>query len=179
MDRSIPPTIAYCDPPIIGVGSGSVLDSACRIGRNRRVRETKIHRSITCSPHQRHTAHLLKPASGRIKPCWCSNHARRSAEDPSIAAAIFRDELMGMEVHVKDESRFPGKWAFFAFDDSGGARETHSLFRRLLFLPRAQRRSGHHVRAVLPDSVRNSEAKRNAEAWLRRITVASRPMHFA
>jgi hypothetical protein len=26
-------------------------------------------------------------------------------------------ELMGREVHVKDESRFPGKWAFFGFDD--------------------------------------------------------------
>jgi hypothetical protein len=26
-------------------------------------------------------------------------------------------ELMGVEVHVKDEARFPGKWAFFAFDD--------------------------------------------------------------
>ena len=25
---------------------------------------------------------------------------------------------MGLEVHVKDESRFPGKWAFFGFDDS-------------------------------------------------------------
>jgi hypothetical protein len=25
-------------------------------------------------------------------------------------------ELMGFEVHVKDESRFPGKWAFFEFD---------------------------------------------------------------
>jgi Cytochrome P460 len=25
-------------------------------------------------------------------------------------------ELMGREVHVKDESRFPGKWAFFGFD---------------------------------------------------------------
>ena len=25
-------------------------------------------------------------------------------------------ELMGQEVHVKDESRFPGKWAFFGFD---------------------------------------------------------------
>ena len=25
-------------------------------------------------------------------------------------------ELMGLEVHVKDESRFPGKWAFFEFD---------------------------------------------------------------
>jgi hypothetical protein len=25
-------------------------------------------------------------------------------------------ELMGLEVHVKDEARFPGKWAFFPFD---------------------------------------------------------------
>ena len=25
---------------------------------------------------------------------------------------------MGMEVHVKDEARFQGKWAFFGFDDS-------------------------------------------------------------
>ena len=24
--------------------------------------------------------------------------------------------VMGLEVHVKDESRFPGKWAFFSFD---------------------------------------------------------------
>lgn len=23
---------------------------------------------------------------------------------------------MGLEVHVKDEARFPGKWAFFSFD---------------------------------------------------------------
>jgi len=26
-------------------------------------------------------------------------------------------EVMGMEVHVKDEARFPGKWAFFGVDD--------------------------------------------------------------
>ena len=26
--------------------------------------------------------------------------------------------IMGIEVHVKDESRFPGKWAFFIFDDA-------------------------------------------------------------
>jgi hypothetical protein len=27
-------------------------------------------------------------------------------------------EVMGLEFHVKDESRFPGKWAFFGFGDS-------------------------------------------------------------
>ena len=31
-------------------------------------------------------------------------------------------EVMGIEVHVKDESRFPGKWAFFSFDDSKTAK---------------------------------------------------------
>jgi len=31
-------------------------------------------------------------------------------------------EIMGIEVHVKDESRFPGKWAFFGFDQSKTAR---------------------------------------------------------
>jgi Cytochrome P460 len=27
-------------------------------------------------------------------------------------------DVMGFEVHVKDETRFPGKWAFFTFGDS-------------------------------------------------------------
>ena len=31
-------------------------------------------------------------------------------------------EVMGREVHVKDESRFPGKWAFFEFDDAPTAK---------------------------------------------------------
>ena len=31
----------------------------------------------------------------------------------------FQDtEIMGLEVHVKDEARFPGKWAFFDFDSA-------------------------------------------------------------
>ncbi len=31
-------------------------------------------------------------------------------------------EVMGFEVHVKDEARFPGKWAFFGFGDSKTAK---------------------------------------------------------
>jgi hypothetical protein len=31
-------------------------------------------------------------------------------------------QIMGREVHVKDESRFPGKWAFFGFDDAATAK---------------------------------------------------------
>jgi Cytochrome P460 len=33
-------------------------------------------------------------------------------------------DTMGVEVHVKDESRFPGKWAFFGFDGSDTAKMT-------------------------------------------------------
>ncbi|HTS07207.1 MAG TPA: cytochrome P460 family protein [Candidatus Eisenbacteria bacterium] len=32
--------------------------------------------------------------------------------------------VMGLEVHVKDEARFPGKWAFFGFDDNKTAKMT-------------------------------------------------------
>ena len=31
-------------------------------------------------------------------------------------------EVMGIEIHVKDEARFPGKWAFFIFDDAKTAK---------------------------------------------------------
>ncbi len=31
-----------------------------------------------------------------------------------------RGGVMGFEVHVKDEARFPGKWAFFSFDSPNG-----------------------------------------------------------
>lgn len=31
-------------------------------------------------------------------------------------------DLMGLEVHVKDEARFPGKWAFFGFDEGKTAK---------------------------------------------------------
>jgi len=33
-------------------------------------------------------------------------------------------EVMGLEVHVKDEARFQGKWAFFGFDDAKTAKMT-------------------------------------------------------
>lgn len=31
-------------------------------------------------------------------------------------------DVMGVEVHVKDEARFPGKWAFFIFDNAKTAK---------------------------------------------------------
>lgn len=33
---------------------------------------------------------------------------------------VFQDRYVGIEVAVKDEQRFPGKWAYFAFFDSEG-----------------------------------------------------------
>ena len=34
----------------------------------------------------------------------------------------YQSTIMGLEVHVKDEARFPGKWAFFSFDDDTSAK---------------------------------------------------------
>ena len=34
----------------------------------------------------------------------------------------YQGTVMGLEVHVKDEARFPGKWAFFGFDDGKSAK---------------------------------------------------------
>jgi hypothetical protein len=34
----------------------------------------------------------------------------------------YQGVTMGFEVHVKDEARFPGKWAFFGFDDGKTAK---------------------------------------------------------
>jgi hypothetical protein len=31
-------------------------------------------------------------------------------------------ETMGVEVHIKDEGRIPGKWAFYGFDDGKTAK---------------------------------------------------------
>jgi hypothetical protein len=33
----------------------------------------------------------------------------------------FQDALQAIEIHVKDEKRFPGKWAFFGFEGGGSS----------------------------------------------------------
>ena len=33
----------------------------------------------------------------------------------------YQSAVMGLEVHVKDEARFPGKWAFFVYDENKSA----------------------------------------------------------
>jgi cytochrome P460 len=51
--------------------------------------------------------------------------ARMAGTNASInkAGHFQTTELMGREVHVKDEARFPGKWAFFGFDDEKPAKQ--------------------------------------------------------
>lgn len=34
----------------------------------------------------------------------------------------FQGDVMGLEIHVKDEGRFPGKWAFFSFNSDKTAK---------------------------------------------------------
>jgi cytochrome P460 len=36
----------------------------------------------------------------------------------------YQSDVMGLEVHVKDQARFPGQWAFFGFDDDKPAKMT-------------------------------------------------------
>jgi len=50
--------------------------------------------------------------------------ARRAESKGSInkAGSYQGTETMGFEVHVKDEARFPGKWAFFSFDGGTTAK---------------------------------------------------------
>lgn len=38
-------------------------------------------------------------------------------------AGHFQTGLMGREVHIKDEAHFPGKWAFFPFDEDAPAAQ--------------------------------------------------------
>jgi hypothetical protein len=47
--------------------------------------------------------------------------ARRATDKGSInkTGQFQTADVMGWEAHVKDEARFPGKWAFFGFEDAG------------------------------------------------------------
>jgi hypothetical protein len=51
--------------------------------------------------------------------------ARMAGSNASInkSGHFQTSEVMGHEVHVKDEARFAGKWAFFGFDDADTAKQ--------------------------------------------------------
>jgi hypothetical protein len=42
----------------------------------------------------------------------------------SVAGVLLCSTVLGLEVHVKDEARFPDNWAFFEFGDDGPAAMT-------------------------------------------------------
>ena len=76
----------------------------------------------------------------------------------------FQTGVMNLELHVKDEARFPGKWAFFAFGSRSGTGNPH--LRRLLHLSRATCGGGHHLCPVLPDPAAHRQRKAHALSLL-------------
>jgi len=47
---------------------------------------------------------------------------RRSQSKGSInQGGHYQSDVVGVEVHLKDEKRFPGKWAFFGFEGGSAA----------------------------------------------------------
>ena len=51
---------------------------------------------------------------------------RSSASKGSInRGGHFQEEVVGLEVHVKDESRFPAKWEFFSFTPTARTGKPH------------------------------------------------------
>ena len=80
-------------------------------------RRVKILNLITCSSHERPTDRFLKRALAGQDDVRA--RTRHSASKGSInQSGHFQTAPTGMEVDVKDESRFPGKWAFFDFSGS-------------------------------------------------------------
>jgi Cytochrome P460 len=73
----------------------------------------------------------------------------------------FQADAAGLELHVKDETRFPGKWAFFAF----GGRKTATAIpasARLLQLSRPTCGGGHHLCPVLSHPAAHRQRKAHA-----------------
>ena len=69
---------------------------------------------------------------------------------------------MGAEVHVKDEVRFPGKWAFFGFDDDKLAKMIPTSAE--CYSCHAEKcRRGHDLRAVLSDTAGDREEEEHAQ----------------
>ena len=78
----------------------------------------------------------------------------------------YQGTVMGLEVHVKDEARFPGKWAFFGFGDGGKTAKDDSNIDGLLQLPCRPCSGGHYIRPVLSNAVANRHQQEHA---LRRV----------
>ena len=87
----------------------------------------------------------------------------------------FQDtEIMGFEVHVKDEARFPGKWAFFDFD---APDRTAPSFPRVLPATRATpltQRCRHNVCSVLPHVAAHCQSQKHPRRRVPERRISSR-----
>ena len=80
-------------------------------------------------------------------------------------------EVMGLEVHVKDEARFPGKWAFFPFDDAKTAKMIPTNMD--CYTCHAAARGGRYdVRAVLSDAAADCQKKGTLSAGYTKESAA-------
>ena len=80
-------------------------------------------------------------------------------------AGNFQGEVMGIEVHVKDEARFPGKVGFLRFRRRQNC-EDDSANRQLLFVSRGTCSGGHDICAVLSDAAADCDCEGDIERRL-------------
>jgi hypothetical protein len=60
--------------------------------------------------------YFLEHGTWPEKPCSCWNFYGSQSKGSINQYGHFQTEFMGLDVEVKDASRFPDKWAYFAFD---------------------------------------------------------------
>ena len=102
---------------ITGSGSGSALVSVCP---TRRDRKGPIPTLTTCLLIRRRIVHLSQPGNGPNNATVLVLEVRQSVNKGSINQnGHYQSALEAVEVHVKDEQRFPGQWAFFGFRRPG------------------------------------------------------------
>ena len=72
---------------------------------------------------------------------------RSSSSHRSInTGGNFQDTLVGVEAEVKDELRFPEKWAYFSFDENGRLKD------RATALPKESCFSCHHANGAVENT---------------------------
>ena len=101
---------------------------------------------------------------------------RASSDQGSILeSGRFQKEVVGIEASVKDERRFPEKWAYFGFE--GGSNEAAPFPKSAGCLSCHQQQRGRrqHVRAVLSDVAGSRDADGHNRALIQRARRNMRP----
>lgn len=72
---------------------------------------------------------------------------RSSSSHKSInKSGSFQDTLVGVEAEVKDESRFPEKWAYFSFSDKGRLKDVTTA------IPKESCYTCHHANGAVENT---------------------------